>query len=186
MLEAQAVRTATFDIPAQPLSQALATLGRQSGLQVTVDPTVVAGKTSAAVAGPMTADQALRQILSSSGLTYQISGNTVSVAGPPATAAPTTGSNVIQIDPVRVQADTAPPQAEIGNLPPVYAGGQVARGGKVGLLGNRDYMDTPLARRPTPTTTSGISRRARSRTCWRPTRPCARAIRTAMPSTTAS
>lgn len=29
-------------------------------------------------------------------------------------------------------------------LPPVYAGGQVARGGSLGLLGNRDYMDTPF------------------------------------------
>ncbi|HZX83534.1 MAG TPA: TonB-dependent siderophore receptor, partial [Reyranella sp.] len=34
---------------------------------------------------------------------------------------------------------------EIGNLPPAYAGGQVARGGKVGLLGNRDFMDTPFS-----------------------------------------
>lgn len=29
-------------------------------------------------------------------------------------------------------------------LPPVYAGGQVARGGNVGVLGNKDFMDTPF------------------------------------------
>ncbi|QDR79181.1 TonB-dependent receptor [Sporomusa termitida] len=30
-------------------------------------------------------------------------------------------------------------------LPPPYAGGQVARGGNVGILGNRDFMDTPFS-----------------------------------------
>lgn len=29
-------------------------------------------------------------------------------------------------------------------LPPAYAGGQVARGGRLGVLGNRDFMDTPF------------------------------------------
>ncbi|MBP2637844.1 MAG: fatA 3 [Firmicutes bacterium] len=29
-------------------------------------------------------------------------------------------------------------------LPPVYAGGQVARGANVGVLGNKDFMDTPF------------------------------------------
>ena len=29
-------------------------------------------------------------------------------------------------------------------LPPDYAGGQVARGGRVGLFGNLDLMDTPF------------------------------------------
>ncbi len=31
------------------------------------------------------------------------------------------------------------------NLPPVFAGGQVARGASVGLLGDKDYMDTPFS-----------------------------------------
>ena len=30
------------------------------------------------------------------------------------------------------------------NLPPEYAGGQVATGGRVGLLGNKDFMETPF------------------------------------------
>lgn len=29
-------------------------------------------------------------------------------------------------------------------LPPAYAGGQVARGGNIGVLGNKDFMDTPF------------------------------------------
>ncbi|MDR0674000.1 MAG: TonB-dependent siderophore receptor [Zoogloeaceae bacterium] len=31
-----------------------------------------------------------------------------------------------------------------GALPPAYEGGQVATGGRVGLLGNKDFMETPL------------------------------------------
>jgi iron complex outermembrane receptor protein len=140
-LEAQAGRTATFDIPSQALAQALTAFGRQSGMQIAVDTAAVAGKTSGSVNGTMTAEQALRQLLTGSGLTFQFtSANAVTVAGP---AVP--GSSAVQLDPVRVQAAAPPAQAEIGNLPPPYAGGQVARGGKVGLLGNRDFMDTPFS-----------------------------------------
>jgi iron complex outermembrane receptor protein len=38
----------------------------------------------------------------------------------------------------------APAQAELGNLPKEYAGGQMARGARLGMLGNRDIMDTPF------------------------------------------
>jgi iron complex outermembrane receptor protein len=38
-----------------------------------------------------------------------------------------------------------PSTAIIGALPPVYAGGQVATGGSLGLLGNRSVMDTPFS-----------------------------------------
>ncbi|WOS65274.1 TonB-dependent receptor [Sinorhizobium fredii] len=41
-----------------------------------------------------------------------------------------------------VNAGTA--TSTIGTLPEDYAGGQVARGGRVGLLGDRDFMDTPF------------------------------------------
>lgn len=144
-LEAQSSRTVSFDISSQPLSQALTAFGRQSGLQIAVDSAAVAGKTSVAVSGTMTAEQALRQLLSASGLSYQFtSANAVTVAGPPGSSGAAAPGAVV-LDPLRVQGNTPPPQAEIGNLPPVYAGGEVARGGKVGLLGNRDFMDTPFS-----------------------------------------
>jgi iron complex outermembrane receptor protein len=34
--------------------------------------------------------------------------------------------------------------AEGYHLPPAYAGGQIARGSRVGLLGNMDFLDTPF------------------------------------------
>jgi iron complex outermembrane receptor protein len=140
VLEAQSGRTVAFDIPAQPLAQALTAFGRQSGVQVAFDPTLAAGKTSAAVSGSLTPDQALRQLLGGTGLAHQFtSARAVTVSGVAA------GSSTIQLDPVRVQGNVPPKQAELNNKPPEYAGGQVARGSKVGLLGNRDYMETPFA-----------------------------------------
>ncbi|MBY6240085.1 TonB-dependent siderophore receptor [Methylosinus sp. Sm6] len=38
----------------------------------------------------------------------------------------------------------APARAELGNLPKEYAGGQAARGARLGMLGNRDFLDTPF------------------------------------------
>jgi iron complex outermembrane recepter protein len=46
--------------------------------------------------------------------------------------------------PAEPRARTTPPTGMIGNLPPAYAGGQVATGGQVGMLGNRNVMDTPF------------------------------------------
>src|SRR5690606_28087542 len=39
---------------------------------------------------------------------------------------------------------TASADASAAGLIPPYAGEQVARGGRVGILGNQDYMDTPF------------------------------------------
>lgn len=136
--QAQAGRTASFNIPAQPLVQALTALGQQAGLQVAVSAPVVAGKTSTAVSGVMTAEQALQLLLSGTGVGYRFTSPTVvTVSGGP-------DAGGIQLDPVQVQAALPPPQADIGTLPAPYAGGQVARGQRTGFLGNRDYMDTPF------------------------------------------
>ncbi|QJI29614.1 TonB-dependent siderophore receptor [Pseudomonas sp. ADAK18] len=40
-----------------------------------------------------------------------------------------------------VEGNMDPP----GVLPPVYAGGQVASGGRIGFLGNKDFMETPFS-----------------------------------------
>ncbi|ABE64444.1 TonB-dependent siderophore receptor [Nitrobacter hamburgensis X14] len=45
---------------------------------------------------------------------------------------------------VERHAPVTPPTGMIGALPPAYAGGQVASGSQVGLLGNRSVMDTPF------------------------------------------
>jgi iron complex outermembrane receptor protein len=37
-----------------------------------------------------------------------------------------------------------PSTGTVGTVPPVYAGGQVATGASLGMLGNRSVMDTPF------------------------------------------
>ncbi|HEY9094355.1 MAG TPA: TonB-dependent siderophore receptor, partial [Hydrogenophaga sp.] len=73
--------TATFNISlaAQPLGAALNELARQARLQLMVHPDLVAGKSAPAVAGKLTAQQALEQILSGSGLVAAREGDTVVV-----------------------------------------------------------------------------------------------------------
>ncbi|WP_448108652.1 TonB-dependent receptor [Pseudomonas azerbaijanoccidentalis] len=57
-----------------------------------------------------------------------------------ATPEPTEGKPLVLGD-VNVNAEAPVPP----DLPPVYAGGQVARGGQLGVLGNQDIMDVPFS-----------------------------------------
>ena len=136
---AQSART--FDIPPQSLTDGLTLFGRQSGLQVSVHGDLVRGLTTPGVSGLMTPEQALARLLAGTGLVFSLSGGTtVTLQKAGAGMAP----GAIQLDPVQVQGYPVPQQALIDNLPPPYAGGQVATGGQVGLLGNRPVMDTPF------------------------------------------
>jgi len=73
-----------FEIPAQPLSSALVLFGQQSGLQVTVDGSVVRSLTAQTVSGMMTAQQALQRLLAGTGLSYAVSGGTtIAIHRPP-------------------------------------------------------------------------------------------------------
>lgn len=138
----------SFAIPAQPLEAALREYMQQSGVQVGYESADVAGRTSAAVNGAFGPGEALSRLLSGTGLTYRFTAPTAVRLEP----APTADAGAVQLGPVRVEGEggsgsghIAPPQAVLGNLPPAYAGGQVARGGQVGMLGNKDVMDTPFS-----------------------------------------
>ena len=64
----------SVDIPAQPLSEALKQLGRQTPLQLFFAPELVSGKNAPAVRGQMAPGQALDALLKGSGLEYVPSG----------------------------------------------------------------------------------------------------------------
>lgn len=91
----------SFDIPAQPLSSALAIFGRQSGLQVSIPADLANGRTSSAVSGTMTPRQALSRLLTGTGLTYRISGNIVTLE-----RAPQASSGTVQLGTLRVGGAT--------------------------------------------------------------------------------
>jgi len=138
---AQAQESMVFDIPAQPLAGAVTAFGRQSGFQVSVDQATLANLRSAAVSGRMTPEDAMRQMLAGTGITWRFAGGrSIYLTKVPDGQQ----SGALQLDPVQVQGFPVPQQAMIDNLPAPYAGGQVATGGQLGLLGNRDVMDTPF------------------------------------------
>ena len=139
--EVQARGERRFDIPAQPLADALAEFGRQAGLQVTLEASIVEGLFAPAVSGTMPPEAALRQLLAGSGITWHFAYDGT-VALEKVAAEP----GAVVLDPIVIESDIpAPPTATIGTLPQEYAGGQVARGGNVGVLGNQDIMDTPFS-----------------------------------------
>ncbi|MFT4089484.1 MAG: TonB-dependent receptor [Asticcacaulis sp.] len=73
--ESRQTANKTYNIPAQSLSQAILTFGRQSGVQVTADNDLIQGKRSQAVSGEMAAPEALGRLLNGTGLTYRFVGS---------------------------------------------------------------------------------------------------------------
>ncbi|RZU02326.1 TonB-dependent receptor [Rivibacter subsaxonicus] len=61
---------------------------------------------------------------------------------PDATPRATPDAPTATLEPVVIEASA---DASAAGLTKPYAGGQVARGGRVGLLGNKDFMETPFA-----------------------------------------
>lgn len=102
ILLAQAGLQGDYDIAAQPLAQALSVYGQQSGIQVAVDPAIVAGKSSSRVFGRMTAEEALGRLLAGSGVSYQFTS-----AGAVTIHAVAGGGGITVLPPVAVES-TAP------------------------------------------------------------------------------
>lgn len=122
-----------FSMPAQPLSQALNELARVADLQMSFPSALVAGKTAPAVSGRLTARQAVDRLLAGSGLEATLEGSSVLVRPADPAAA---GSQTLPVVEVTGSATRSPAP---------YAGGQVARGGRIGLLGDKDMLDTPFS-----------------------------------------
>jgi iron complex outermembrane receptor protein len=71
VLMAQTPAAAAIDIPAGPLPHALDTLGEQSGVSIMYDAPAVDGLSAHAVSGRLTPEQALRQLLSGTDMTFE-------------------------------------------------------------------------------------------------------------------
>lgn len=134
----------SFNIPAQPLASALNAFGRQSGLQVTLAASTSRGVTSQTVNGSFTPQQALARMLEGTGIPFRITSDRTALVGQQTSirgsSAPADGS--IALETITVQG--ANPNSTM-RLPEAYAGGQVATGGQLGMLGNRSVMNTPFS-----------------------------------------
>lgn len=96
---------AAIQIQAQPLAHALAQLGQQTNLQLFFSPDLVAGKQAPAVSGNLAPEQALQQLLQGSGLTYEMSQDTVVVKPVQSAGTLTTGSLELAPTDVKVVGD---------------------------------------------------------------------------------
>ncbi|WP_338770465.1 TonB-dependent siderophore receptor [Massilia sp. METH4] len=76
-----------IDVAAQPLAPALNELARQAGLELIVQPALVADRNAPAVSGTLTGQQALDRLLAGSGLVARVDGRSA-VVGAAQTTAP--------------------------------------------------------------------------------------------------
>lgn len=142
-----AAQTRTYNIQAGTLEYALSDFGRESGIMLSFKPGDTEGLSSAGLRGRYTINGGLGALLLGSGLRaiQQPNGSYLLEKLPIQNIPSTTkasGQNITSTG--DVQTLTAIMAEDAGSLPEVYAGGQVARGGRLGMLGNTDLMDAPF------------------------------------------
>lgn len=115
-------RPLAFAIPAQSLAGALAAFEGQSGMRVTVDPSLVAGLESAGVSGTMEPEAAVQRLLAGSGYVAQRSGEAMVITrtgAPPGIDPGAIDPNAIQLQTIDVAGAAAagsdPGRTEGGN-----------------------------------------------------------------------
>ncbi len=129
---AQPNATVTLQLPEQALQRSLTDAASLAGISIEGEAALLANRRAPAIAGNYTVDQALAALLAGSGLRAEALGNGRYVIR-------AADDTAVQLAPLVVTADGS--QVD---LPQSYAGGQVATGGRVGLFGNLDMMDTPF------------------------------------------
>ena len=127
--------TRRFDIPAQPLGEALVQFGLQSGLQVVADGSLTAGRQSAGVSGTHSPAEALSRLLAGTGLTFRFTTSTTVLLE----ALPADTGDAVRLGAVRVGASAG--------------GGAIdARMDPVRTEGSKSYAPTAVIVGKTPLT----------------------------------
>ena len=128
----------SYSIAAGTLSRVLSQFAAEAGVLLSVDAALTEGKQSSGLQGSYGVAQGLERILAGSGLEAvpQNSG------GYTLRRLPAGSGKEAALATVAVTANSA---GQPGQQPKPYAGGQMARGSRVGLLGDLDMMDTPFA-----------------------------------------
>lgn len=126
-----------FNVPAGSLDAALDRFARTAGVNLSYDAALVSGLQSRGVSGSHSIASALSLLLAGSGIEPVAQpGGGYSLRRAPMPLR--TGEATLPVVTVTAGADSS------GALPGPYAGGQVARGARLGLLGNADTLDTPF------------------------------------------
>lgn len=126
----------SYKVPAGDLGSALIRFAGQAGVSVSVEPGLVSGRRSAGLSGNYSIDEGFARLLQGSGLQLQlVSAGAYTLVPLPA------GADALEIAPTSILGSHARGDLD-GER---YAGGQVARRGSQGLLGSRDFMETPFS-----------------------------------------
>lgn len=127
-----------FNLPAGPLGQVLGAFAAAAGIELTVDASLLQGRNSPGLSGRYGVRTGFSELLRGNGLQAVREANgsyTVTRTAQPVQSTVPDGASTLATVTVRSQA-------AVGDA---YAGGQVATGGRVGLLGDRDFMETPFS-----------------------------------------
>lgn len=125
-----------FNVPAGPLGQVLNAFAASAGVELTADANLLQGRSSPGLTGSYSVDEGFAQLLRGQGLhALRESNGSYTLGRERGAAAPGDGGVLMPAVTVRAQAQQAPE---------AYAGGQVSTGGRMGLLGDKDFMETPF------------------------------------------
>nr|WP_256589053.1 TonB-dependent receptor [Pseudomonas sp. BBP2017] len=126
----------SYKVPAGDLGSALIRFAGQAGVSVSVEPGLVNGRRSAGLSGYYSIDEGFARLLQGSGLQLQpVSAGAYTLVPLPE------GAAAVEIAPTSILGSHA--RADLDGER--YPGGQVARRGSQGLLGSRDFMETPFS-----------------------------------------
>ncbi|MBV4476794.1 TonB-dependent receptor [Pseudomonas botevensis] len=120
-----------YQIPPGPLGVTISSFALSAGIALSFQPSITEGLVSPGLSGSYSTQEAVTRLLAGSGLEM---------------VARSDGTYTLVVRRVTLdetQVDGIDKRS--GSLPPVYPGGQVARGGRLGILGNRDVMDVPFS-----------------------------------------
>lgn len=124
-----------YEVPAGSLSAALTRFAGQAGVNLSVDPALVNGRNSSGLSGEFAVEEGFARLLQGSGLQLVPVGEQAYTLIP----APDSASAGLQLAPTSIVGDSGSTDGQ------EYAGGQVARKGSQGMLGSRDFMETPFS-----------------------------------------
>jgi len=125
-----------LDVPVQSLESALTAFAEQANIRLLYSAEMTNGlNTAQPLRGDYSVAEGLQRLLQGSGLSYQSgSDGTLTLVRNPQGAALELGTSTVT---ARSAVDE--------RLPEAYAGGQVARGARMGILGNQDMQDVPFS-----------------------------------------
>lgn len=135
-----------------PLEPALAVLAEQTGLKLAYRTAMTQGLTTRGAEGELRPRDALARTLEGTGLSCRSAGSSTITLENPRYVQLGGAASEATLEEIAVEGSgngarsggQPPPTGTVGQPPPAYAGGQVASGARLGILGNRSVFDTPF------------------------------------------